>query len=148
MDIEMIKIRPMTIDDHDEIIQLFKETPGVTFRDADSRNATKYYLDRNPGLSFVAMNDLNLIGCVMCGHDGRRGYLQHLVVDQRYRSIGLGDKLTNSCILALEKIGILKTHLFVFRNNTLGNSFWANKGYKLRDDVNMYSFINSHNKNV
>ncbi len=144
----MVKIQPMTINDHDAIIQLFKETPGVTFRDADSRQATKYYLNRNPGLSYVAMNDSKLIGCAMCGHDGRRGYLQHLVVDQKYRGKGLGDKLANSCIKALEKIGILKTHLFVFKTNVLGNTFWSNRGYKLRDDVNMYSFINSHNKNV
>ncbi len=148
MDSKMIKIQPMTIDDHDAIIQFFKETPGVTFRDADSKQATKYYLDRNPGLSFVAMDELNLVGCVMCGHDGRRGYLQHLVVNQEYRKKGLGKKLTDACIDALEKIGILKTHLFVFKTNILGNTFWPNKGYKLRDDVNMYSYINSNNDNV
>ena len=68
-------ITHMTIADYDQIINLFRETPGVTARDADSCSATETYLQRNPGLSFVAMAGSKVIGCVMCGHDGRRGYL-------------------------------------------------------------------------
>lgn len=62
------------------VFDLFRKTPGVTFRQADSKEAAKRYLERNPGLSFAAVADNEIIGCVMCGHDGPRGYLQHLVV--------------------------------------------------------------------
>ena len=73
-------IRPMHISDYDALIQLMQATPGISLRDADSREATERYLARNPDLSFIAEQDGQLIGYVMCRHDGRRGYLQHLIV--------------------------------------------------------------------
>lgn len=44
----------MTADDYDSVIELMKRTPGISVRDADSRESTLRYLERNPGLSFVA----------------------------------------------------------------------------------------------
>jgi hypothetical protein len=76
----MFTLRVMTINDYEAVIDLMKRTPGVTFRDADSYDATRRYLDRNPGLSFIATTGSETVGCIMSGHDGRRGYLQHLVV--------------------------------------------------------------------
>ncbi len=124
-------------------------TPNAALAGADSAYVQGSFTQEElVAGNFVAMDDSKLIGCVMCGHDGRRGYLQHLVVSQEYRKKRLGKKLADFCIDALEKIGILKTHLFVFKTNNLGNTFWPNQGYKLREDVNMYSHINSNNMNV
>lgn len=80
-----MKITELSIDRYDELIALFLRTPGVSVRDADSREATARYLARNPGLSFMAEENGKIIGCAMSGHDGRRGYLQHVVVDPPYR---------------------------------------------------------------
>lgn len=140
--------REMTIDDHESLLDLFSNTPGVTVREADSREATESYLIRNPGLNFVAIDGDRIVGCVMCGHDGRRGYLQHLVVSEEYRSRGLGQNLFAKCIGALAKLGIFKTHIFVFRNNELANSFWSKRGWQLREDLNMYSYNGSSNPNA
>ncbi len=144
----LINIREMNAEDYTQLIKLFQETPGITFRDADSLTATKKYLERNPGLNFVAEADNEIVGCVMCGHDGRRGYLQHLVVKENFRQKGLGKKLTEKCIRALASIGILKSHLFVLADNNSGNKFWKNRGWKFREDICMYSYINSDNENV
>ncbi len=144
----MPNIREMTIDDYDAIIELFSTTPGVTLRDADSRESTLHYLTRNPGLSFVATENDSVIGCVMCGHDGRRGYLQHLVVKSENRNAGIGESLFTACLDALEKLGIYKTHIFVFKTNRLSNFFWSKKDWILRDDINMYSYNRSANENV
>lgn len=138
----------MTIEDYDRLVELFVSTPGVTFRDADSREAIQRYLDRNPSMSFIAEIDSNIAGCVMCGHDGRRGYLQHLVVTPEHRNKGVGASLVSRCIDELSKIGISKTHIFVFKTNALGNSFWANKGWQLRSDINMYSYISGSSDNA
>jgi ribosomal protein S18 acetylase RimI-like enzyme len=143
-----MNIREMKIDDYDDIISMFQETPGVTVREADSKNATETYLKRNPGLSFVATVDSRVIGCVMCGHDGRRGYLQHLAVMAGNRKQGVGEKLFTACIDALQEIGINKTHIFVFKTNDLANKYWVNKGWNLREDINMYSYNSSPNKNA
>ncbi len=141
-------IRTMTINDYDDIIEMFQTTPGITVREADSRDATKRYLERNPGLSFVATVNERIVGCVMCGHDGRRGYLQHLVVKPEYRHQGIGKALVTACIDSLKQIGIYKTHIFVFKSNSPGDAFWANNGWMLRDEINMYSYNSSSNENA
>ena len=143
-----MNIREMTIDDYDDIIVMFQETPGISVREADSRMAIQAYLERNPGLSFIAVVDSKVIGCVMCGHDGRRGYLQHLVVQSEYRNQGVGKQLFMACITALQKIGISKTHIFVFKTNDLANKFWAGKGWEFREEINMYSYNSSSNENA
>ena len=143
-----LMIREMTIADHSRIIDLMRNTPGVTVRDADSREATEMYLERNPRLSFVAERAGEIIGCVMCGHDGRRGYLQHLVVSEAERRNGIGSRLVERCIQTLEKIGIMKTHIHVFRENELANSYWKSKGWQRRDDLHVYSLNRSSNRNA
>lgn len=141
-------IRKMLISDHAALIKLFSDTPGVTVREADSKESTEKYLDRNPKLNFVAMEGSQLIGCVMCGHDGRRGYLQHLVVSETFRGNGVGQHLFTKCIDALSLLGIEKTHIFVFKTNDLANDFWSKRGWQLRDDLNMYSYSASSNINA
>ena len=143
-----MSIRTMCIDDYDAIIAMFAATPGVTMRDADNREATAAYLERNPGLSFVAEEDGAVVGCVMCGHDGRRGYLQHLVVNPAYRGRGLGEALANACLDALEALGIRKTHIFVLKTNAIANQFWPKRGWQLREDIHMYSYNRSDNPNI
>ena len=49
----MHAIRAMTINDYDSVVALMKQTPGVSFRDADSRESTSRYLQRNPGLGIL-----------------------------------------------------------------------------------------------
>ncbi|MDB5983216.1 MAG: GCN5-related N-acetyltransferase [Pseudomonas sp.] len=138
----------MTMDDYDAVIELMKSTPGVSFRDADSRESTAKYLQRNPGLSFVAEVGGALGGCVMCGHDGRRGYLQHLVVLPQYRGQGIANALVERCLSELEELGILKCHLDVIKTNTSAASYWQHQGWHLRTDIDRYSFIRSGNENV
>ncbi len=142
-------IRAMTLQDHSRLIQLLQETPGVAVREADSVEAFSRYLHRNPELSFVVEDETQqIVGCVMCGHDGRRGYLQHLVVRPEHRGKGLGTKLYQRCIDSLSAIGIEKTHIFVFRNNDTANLFWSAKGWQRRDDVYVYSLNISDNPNA
>ncbi|NSW54110.1 MAG: GNAT family N-acetyltransferase [Anaerolineae bacterium] len=89
-----------------------------------------------------------IIGCVMAGHDGRRGYLQHLVVLPEYRRQGIGAALVHTCLAALAQQGIDKTHIFVFADNIPGNAFWRAQGWIPREEINMYSFIYSGAENA
>jgi ribosomal protein S18 acetylase RimI-like enzyme len=141
-------LRVMTLNDYDAVLDLMKRTPGVTVRDADSRESTARYLERNPGLSFVAELDGALAGCVMCGHDGRRGYLQHLVVAPEYRRQGLAASLVERCLSGLEQEGIVKCHLDVIKTNTAAAQYWSGQGWSLRTDIDRYSFIRSGDHNA
>lgn len=144
----MHAIRTMGIADYGAVIALMQQTPGISLRDADSSEATVRYLERNPGLSFVCETDQRLIGCVMCGHDGRRGYLQHLVVLPAYRRRGIANMLVENCLAELEKLGIHKCHIDVFKTNALASAYWESQGWTLRTDINRYSFIRSGDENA
>ena len=134
-------IREMTMADYDDVTGLLARTGAVTFRGADSRAATERYLQRNPELSFVAHDGPRLIGCVMSGHDGRRGYLQHLVVVPGYRQRGVATRLVEHCLGRLEALGIMKTHIDVLKGNEAGLRFWAARGWQFRDDISRLSFV-------
>ncbi|KQU78579.1 GCN5 family acetyltransferase [Rhizobacter sp. Root16D2] len=138
----------MTMGDYDAVIDLMKATPGVSFRDADSRDATARYLERNPGLSFVAEKDGRLVGCLMSGHDGRRGYLQHLVVLAEHRRQGIANALVDRCLAALEQLGILKSHIDVYRTNDVGQAYWESQGWEQRTDIHRYSHIRGNHGNA
>ncbi len=144
----MITIREMDISDYQSVMLLWAETENLSLRDADSRENIQAYLQRNKGLSFVAINGTTLVGSVLVGTDGRRGYLQHLAVSEVCRGQGIGKKLIHEATEALAAIGISKTHLFVLNENQTAQSFYEKLGWFPRDEVRMFSFNSSDNLNV
>jgi ribosomal protein S18 acetylase RimI-like enzyme len=143
-----MKICPYTIDRYDDVMAMMHRTSGVSIRDADSRPATERYLARNPGMSFLCVDAERVVGCAMCGHDGRRGYLQHVIVDEAYRGRGIAHELVEHCLAELGKIGIEKTHLDVFVDNDLGNRYWTRRGWQQRHDIYRYSLNRSDRENA
>lgn len=141
-------IREMSIDDYGSVMGLLATAEGVSLREADSRPATQRYLARNPGMSLVAQTNGELVGCVMGGHDGRRGYLQHLFVRPDFRNRGIGSELVSQCLEALAAEGILKSHIFVIKTNEAGQRYWARAGWSQRSDIVMYSHIHRGGENV
>ncbi|WP_159737224.1 GNAT family N-acetyltransferase [Vibrio atypicus] len=141
-------IREMDISDYSQVIELWSETEAMLLREADSRENIGRYLTRNPGLSFVALDGEVVVGAILVGTDGRRGYVQHLAVDSRCRGKGIGAKLISQAVNALENIGIAKTHLFVANENLNAQSFYEKLGWFPRDEVRMYSFNSSPSSNI
>lgn len=141
-------IRSMTIGDYEAVMALIAGVPGVAVREADSMDAIGRYLDRNPGLSLVAVAGGTLIGCVFCGHDGRRGYLHHVVVHRDYRRRGVGRSLVTAALDGLWAAGIAKTHLEVFVDNEPAIAFWQHTGWKKREDIVRFSFNRSQDWNA
>jgi N-acetylglutamate synthase len=131
----MVSILSFSINDYDEVMALWRATPGIGLSDADSRAAIAAYLLRNPGLSFVAREAGRLVGAVLCGMDGRRGYLHHLAVHPDARRQGTGAALVEHCLAGLREVGIHKCHLFVIAGNAAGQAFWQHVGWKLRTDL-------------
>ena len=142
------QLRPMTPQDYPAVIALWQQSEGLTLRDADSEPAITAYLARNPGLSFVAQHDDQLIGAVLVGSDGRRGYLQHLSVTDEWQGKGVGRALLQAAIQALQEIGVEKTHLFVHAENQGAQAFYRHLGWQERADIQLYSFNASPNHNA
>ena len=132
------KIRKMTAYDYGAVVSLWRGIPGIGLDDdSDSRPGITRYLKRNPGLSFVALAQGAIVGAVLSGHDGRRGYLHHLAVAATHRKLGIGKALTLRCLRALEKQGVPKCNIFLFRSNAKGRSFWKHNGWNLRPDLSV-----------
>ena len=116
---------------------MWRRTEGVGLNESDTRRAIAAYLRRNPRLSFVAEKDGRIIGAVLSGHDGRRGYLHHLVVSKRYWGRGIGRQLVNACLAKLRKAGVQRCNIFIFADNAAGMKFWARTGWSLRKELRL-----------
>jgi ribosomal protein S18 acetylase RimI-like enzyme len=134
-----VQIAEMQPDDYEEVVALWQDSEGVGLNDADSKENVIAYLARNPGLSLVARKDGKLIGAVLCGHDGRRGYLHHLAVARPHRKQGIGHFLVDGCLTRLAAIGIRKCNIFVYADNDDGQEFWRNSGWVERTNLKMMS---------
>lgn len=130
------EIIPMTIDDYDEVACLWENAEGVGLHEfEDSREGIALYLDRNPGMSFVARQNGTIIAAVLCGHDGRRGSINHLAVNPEYRGQGTGRALVTRCLSELQEAGIRKCNIVVFQENISGLEFWRRLDWKEREDL-------------
>lgn len=138
----------MQISDYASVIALWRDCDGVSLRDADSPEGIEKYLQRNPALSFVALDGIDIVGTIMAGHDGKRGYIQHLAVADAARGQGIAGSLVELCLEALNLQGIEKSHVHVLGDNEPGRKFWSGRGWFHRAEIVMYSFINGENKNA
>lgn len=133
---ENFTLRSLTIADYDAVYALWLQTEGMGLNDSDTRDAIAAFLDRNEALSAVACDEAGqIIGAVLCGHDGRRGYLHHLAVALAQRKRGIGRALVNTCLEKLAAIKIQKCNLFLFDSNTDGRAFWLHQGWTAREDI-------------
>lgn len=133
-------IRPMTIDDYEQVLSLWLHTEGMGLRSLDdSREGISHFLNRNPSTCFVAHADGKIIGAILCGHDGRRGYIYHTVVDSAYRCRGIGSRLIDAAVAALQAEGITRVCLNVMETNETGKAFWLKKGWEKKDFLGFYS---------
>ncbi|MDO9317253.1 MAG: GNAT family N-acetyltransferase [Gammaproteobacteria bacterium] len=138
----------MQIDDYTDALALWLGAEGVQLRSADSLEGIARYLERNPGLSFVAESDGKVVGTIMAGHDGRRGYIQHLAIQVEFRKAGVGSELLRRCLVALKQAGISKSHVHVLSDNNIAREFWLARGWQMREDIAMFSFVNDGDDNA
>ncbi len=142
-----MKIRSMCAQDYDGVYALWLRIKGFAIRSIDdSENNITRFLERNPGMSHVALEDGKVVGAILCGHDGRVGCLYHVCVDPQYRKRGIGTALTAATSEALKREGINKVQLVAFSSNMTGNAFWKKLGWTMRRDINSYEMsLNDQN---
>lgn len=141
-------IRPMLIEDYNAVYNLWSATAGMGIRSLDdSLEGITRFLNRNSDTCFVAELDNQITGVILCGQDGRRGYIYHTAVKFDCRKIGIGKALVNAALEALKKENINKVALVVFTNNSLGNEFWEHIGFEMRNDL-VYRNISLNTQNT
>lgn len=142
-----MNIRAMKIGDYSEVYKLWKEIKGFGIRSIDdSRESIEVFLKRNPETSIVAEKDGQIVGSVLCGHDGRCGYFYHVCVREGFRRQGIGNAMVVKAMEALQREKINKVALIAFTENDIGNAFWNKIGWTKREDLNYYDFtLNKEN---
>jgi ribosomal protein S18 acetylase RimI-like enzyme len=118
-------IREFKPSDYKAAVELWSSTEGVELAEGDSEESILKYLARNPGLSKVAIREGNLIGAVLCGHDGRRGFIYHLAVKSDERGYGVGKRIVQKCLEDLKTEKIERVLILVDRKNNNGLRFWT-----------------------
>ena len=131
-----MEIRKMQISDYKAVYDLWLSCKGMGLNDVDdSEKGISRFLERNPETCFVAIDNNEIMGVILCGNDGRRGYIYHIAVKSSERNNGIGTKLVDRAMKAFEDIGITKVALVVFEQNETGNIFWEKKGFISREDL-------------
>lgn len=129
-------IRKLTFADYEAVYALWLSCKGMGLNNLDdSPEGIARFLDRNPDTCFVAVAQDYIVGVIIAGHDGRRGYIYHTAVHPQFRRRGIASALVASVMDALQKCGIHKVALVVFQRNEEGNAFWERAGFTQREDL-------------
>lgn len=111
-------IRKMKLSDYETVYALWLSCKGMGLNDVDdSRNGVERFLNRNPETCFAAEINDKLVGVIMAGNDGRRGYIYHTAVHPDFRNQGIAGTLVETVMKALKECGINKVALVVFERN-------------------------------
>ena len=134
-------ISELTPEDLPGVLDLWKSEPHIGLSRADELEKLVGFLQRNSGLCLAARSRQGgeVIGTILCGEDGRRGYLYHQWVDPSWRRVGIGRQLVDTVGTQLRRRGIDKAHLFIFSNNRPGKVFWERIGWNERMDLSLFS---------
>ena len=131
-----MKFEEMKIYDYEEFFSLWSSTEGMGLRSLDdSKDGINSFLKRNPRTNFICRDKDEIVGTILCGNDGRRGYIYHTAVKDSYRRKGIARELVHFVIESLGKEDIKKVALVVYSNNKDGNKFWESLGFNLRSDL-------------
>src|SRR5689334_812924 len=125
-----IQTRDFRIEDYGAAVELWNRVDGLDVAEGDDRETIERFLQRNPKLSRVAADGNKIIGAVLCGHDGRRGYIYHLAIDPSYEGRGLGRRLIGECLDGLKRAGLERANILVAKDNPRGLEFWRRCGWE------------------
>jgi ribosomal protein S18 acetylase RimI-like enzyme len=134
-----VQIKEMQIEDYDEIHALWQSINEIVLSEVDTRESIARFLERNPGFSYIAIVEDKIVGAVLCSHDGRRGYLDHLAVEETHRLQGIGKALVLRCLYNLMRVGIRRWNLYVFEGNQEAIKFWKKVGWSPKLNMVMMS---------
>ncbi len=131
-----VQIRPMKPEDYDAVIALWRRA-GLPFEPhgRDSRAALAQQIRSSGHLMFVAEADGQIIGTVFGSYDGRKGWINRLAVDPRYRRQGLAQQLIKRAEEALAREGLIIVAALVEAPNEPSLELFRKLGYEERRDI-------------
>lgn len=132
-------LHPIHETDYPKLMQLWEAAGSINVRQTDTPQTLASFLKRNPGCNYAAYAGTQMVGALLAGHDGWRGYLYHMAVSTDHRERGIGAQLVNAAVSGIRKEGISNIHCLVEHENLIAQQFWAACGFELRDELLDYT---------
>ena len=121
----------------DQLIELWQQVFGY----ASAHNAPQFVIEKKlavgDGLLFVAVAEGKVVGSIMAGYDGHRGWIYSLAVLPGYRRHGLGSRLVQHAEEQLRSLGCPKINLQIMNGNEEVESFYRKLGYEAERRISM-----------
>lgn len=134
-------IRTYTCDDREQVVAIWNEI----FPDSIGHNEPVGAIDRKlsvgDDLFFVAAEGETIVGTIMAGYDGHRGWLYSVAVDNTFRRRGIGSQLVRHAESALAKLGCPKINLQVRAGNASVTAFYESLGFQAEERISMGKLV-------
>lgn len=130
----------MTLQDYDAVIKLWREG-NIPYRPQgrDSKKNIKWQLRQSTSLYFVAESKGTIIGVIFGTHDGRKGWINRLVVIPSYRKKGMAKQLVHEVEHHLKILGIDIISSLIEDWNETSMQVFKNLGYTKHTDILYFS---------
>jgi ribosomal protein S18 acetylase RimI-like enzyme len=137
-----LTIRSATADDEATIAALW-EACGLVTSYNDPAEDFRFARGKSNSDVLVGIHeDGNLVGSVMVGHDGHRGWVYYVAADPNYRKEGIGRRMTKAAEQWLKDRKVLKVMLLVRETNTPVVNFYKRLGFEIAPRVVMQKWLN------
>ena len=132
----------------DQLIELWQQVFGYT----SAHNAPQFVIDKKlaagDGLLFVAVAEGKVVGSIMAGYDGHRGWIYSVAVLPACRKRGLGSRLMQHAEEQLGSLGCPKINLQIMNGNEEVESFYRKLGYEAEPRISMGKKISTNISNA
>ena len=131
-----MKLRAYQNDDWQALIDLWQRV----FPDDPPHNDPSQVISAKRAvddLIFVALEEDSIVGAVMAGYDGHRGWLYAVAVDHPHRRHGIARRLVAHALDALRQLGCIKVNLQIRSDNAQVVAFYESLGFCIEDRISM-----------
>jgi ribosomal protein S18 acetylase RimI-like enzyme len=135
--VQQIDIRPFQESDQPSVVALWTSVFAYSSAHNELVSVIQHKLAVQRDLFFVARLDGRVVGTVMGGYDGHRGWIYSLAVSPEVRNRGIGSALMQQVEKELRKVGCPKVNLQVVASNAATVDFYKKLGYSIEERVSM-----------
>ena len=140
------EIRPYQEADITNVVNLWEQC-GLVVPHNDPHKDIAAKIRFQPDLFLIAQVDWQLVGTVMAGYEGHRGWLNYLAVDPEHQRKGYGRLLVDAAETRLNELGCPKVNLQIRGNNKQALGFYRAIGYVTEDRIGMGKRIDAAGPN-
>jgi ribosomal protein S18 acetylase RimI-like enzyme len=137
-----VEFRRFRMEDTEGLLALWRDG-GIAAREEHPRRTIQKKMNHSPEAFWVAVSDGRVVGSVIAGYDGVRGWLYRLAVSTGYRRRGIGRALVERAEAWLRELGCAKVKLQIEPGDAAAVEFYRKLGYEVQQLVDMSRWLAS-----